>query len=99
MKRLIATLFLFSVIISLLGGCTYYYPYDYDRYYYPDNYGFIAPFYYDSPYGYYSFSPYPLPYPYDGYYNYPSPRYYFGESPEEYTERHFQPGGQPGGEK
>lgn len=91
MKRLINSLFLF-VVVLLLGGCAYYYPYGYDSSNYPDNYGFIAPFYYHSPHGYYSNYPYPYPYPYEYYDYYPSNRLYLGESPEEFRERHFEPG-------
>jgi hypothetical protein len=99
MKRLGTILFLFSVIVSLLGGCTYYYPYGYDPSSYPpDNYGFIAPFYYYSPYGYYSYSPYPYSYPYGYYHYYPSTRFYFGERPEDFSERHFESGERPGEE-
>ena len=97
MKRLITMMFPLSVVVLLLGGCAYYYPYGYDPAYYPDNYGFIAPFYYYSPYGYYSSYPYPYPYPDE--YNYPSTRYYFGERPEDFRERHFESGERPGGEK
>jgi hypothetical protein len=93
MKRLITILFLFSVIVLLLGGCTYYYPLGYDSSYYPDNYGFIAPFYYYSPYGDYSYSQYPYFHPYGDYY--PSTRFYLGERPE----GRFESGERPGGEK
>ena len=99
MKRLITILFLFSVIVLLLGGCTYYFPYDYDPSNYPDNYGFIGPYYHYSPNGYYSNSPYPSSYPYEYYYYYPSPRLYFGERPEDFRERHLEPGERPGKEK
>jgi hypothetical protein len=96
MKRLIAMLFLLSVIALSPGGCAYYYPYGYDSYYYPDNYGFIAPFYYYSPYGYYSYSPYPYSYPYGHYYYYPSTRFYFGERPEDFRARQFESREKPG---
>ena len=96
MKRLITILFLFSVALLLTGGCAYYYPYDYDSYY-PDNYGFIAPFYYYSPYGNYSSYPYPSSYP-ERYY-YPSTRYYLGERPEDFRERRFESDERPGGER
>lgn len=99
MKRLISILFFFSVIVLLLGGCAYYYPYDYDSSYYPDNHGFIAPFYYYSPFGDYSYSPFPYPYSYPYGYYYPSTRFYFGESREDFRERHFDTGERPGGEK
>jgi hypothetical protein len=99
MKKLIAILFLFSVVALLLGGCSYYYPMGYDPYDYPDNYGFIAPFNYYSPFGYYSYPPQPSSYPYEYYYNYPSTRYYFGERPEDFRERHFESGERPGREK
>lgn len=96
MKKLSVILFLYSVTMLLLGGCTYYYPYDS---YYPDNYGFVAPFYYYSPAGYYSYSPYPSSYPYEYYYYYPSTRFYLGKTPEDFRERKFQPGERSGGEK
>ncbi|MDA8105134.1 MAG: hypothetical protein M0Z71_07090 [Nitrospiraceae bacterium] len=97
MKKLITISFLFSVIVLLLGGCTYYYPLDYDRSYYPDNYGFIAPFNYYSPYGYYSYSPYPYSYPYGYYHYYPSTRFYLGERPEDFRERKFESPERPAG--
>ena len=100
MKKLVNILFLFLVIMLLLGGCAYYYPYGYDPNSYPDNYGFIAPFYYYSPAGYYSNYPYPYAYKYDydEYYP-PSDRFYLGEKPEGYKERHFEQGERTGGEK
>ena len=96
-KGLITILFLISVIMLLPGGCTYYYPLDYDPAYETDNRGFFAPFDYYSPYGAYSYYPYPYTYPY-GYY-YPSSRFYFGERPEGGGERHFYPGERSGGER
>jgi hypothetical protein len=97
MKGLIIILFFLSLIVLPLAGCTYYYPYGYDSYYYPDNYGFIAPFYYYSPYGDYSYPPYLYSYPHGYYYYSPSSRFYFGERPEDFGERHFESGGRPDG--
>ncbi len=99
MKKRCAILFLFSVGVLILGGCSYYYPMDYDPYDYPVNYGFIAPFNYYSPLGYYSYAQHPYEYPYEYYYYYPSTRYYLGESPEGYRGRQFEPGERPGGER
>ncbi len=98
MIKLVSILFLFAAV-SLTGGCAYYYPYGYDSDYYPDNYGFIAPFYYYSPYGYYSNQPYPSSNPYDYYNYYPSERFYLGERPEDSRGRQFEPGERPGGER
>ncbi len=97
MKRFFIILFLFAALALLPGGCTYYYPLDYDPSYYPDNYGFIAPFIYYSPYGYYSYSPYPYSYPYGYYHYYPSTRFYFGESPEDFSQRQFESREKPAG--
>jgi hypothetical protein len=104
MKRFAAVLSLISVSVLLLCGCAYYHPYGYDSYSYPDyRYGLIAPYYYYSPNGYYSYYPYPYTYPYGpygAYYDYyPYPPYNLGESPGGYMERHFEPGGQPGGKR
>ncbi len=99
MNKLVNIVFLFLAIMLVMGGCAYYYPYGYDPDYYPENYGFIAPFYYYSPLGYYSNYPYPYPYPYNYYDYYPSERFYLGERPEDSRGRHFEPGERSGGER